>query len=546
MSRQGIIFSLALVLNFLVGVSCGGGGSTPSSSSSTSFPDDLAVASPTDANATSSAISNMLNASTSDAGPFFATAYEVEKDKVSDILNATTLATCGPNIQNLLRKPASADCYGPEIAYVDHPDASGGEPNDGTLPIGDTGIWSVTETGTDEACAAAQLNTRIEAVKEKVSGALLILASMICTVNNTAGLSLPTDGSSITITSELNAMLAAANQSSTATVTTGTISAASNSVGTTDYTYSLSVTLSLPEFGNPTNTIQTAMVVNMTHRPLVADNSTYRGKVNFRMNNDDAQGNCSNSQEFGDLTTTNITEAGSVTYELASATSLRIDSRYAQGCGDDNIGMFDSNGILDPTLKATRDSQGTPENEADLSGWAGNFSRLMVDGNPVTGVGNYVFMWQAGLGDGTARTFNLTMGDADSDGIADASAFFGYGDDIATADGDILGIYCNWAGPRGGVGNQDLTKRQTLTQRQVIEFNATSGLFEASSSSITYAPVLDCSLSASDLTTNGAFQYDIDADGDADIAAVLTHNLVDPTTAIPDSGFTTPTAPTGL
>lgn len=545
--RVFFLVSWLLIYSFQI-ISCGGGGTTGgSSSSSTSFPDDLAVASPTDANTTTDSISNLLNASESlgGEGPFFATAYETEKDNINDILNATSLAACGPNLAALLSKPENADCYGPSILFMNHPD--GDPPNvEDNFPGGDNGMWSTTEPGSSEACAATQLNTRIESVKQKVSGALMILASMICTVNNTAGLSLPTDGSSITITNELNAMISAAGVSSSATVTNGTISAASNSVGTTDYTYALSVTLTLPEVKNPTNTIQSSMTVNMTHRPLVADNSTYRGKMNYRVNNDDSQGNC--ARDMGTLNTSDITEAGSVTYELASATDLRIDARYANLCGDDNETGFDTNGILDPADKGTIDNGQTVQNEADFDGWIGNFSRLTANANPVTGAGNYAFMWQAGTGDGTARTFVVNMGDDDSDGVADASAFFGYTDSsIENEDGDIVGIYCNWAGPNGGVGNNQ-SRRQTLAQQQDMEFNATSGLFEPTASNISYAPVVDCSLTTADLTANGGnpFSYDIDADGDRDTAVELTNNLVNPDTAISASGYTTPTAPTSL
>jgi hypothetical protein len=53
------------------------------------------------------------------------------------------------------------------------------------------------------------------------------------------------------------------------------------------------------------------------------------------------------------------------------------------------------------------------------------------------------------------------------DASADGEAFYGYGDDIATTDGTLKGLICNWAGPGG-------TRRleTSYAQRQFVAFDA--------------------------------------------------------------------------
>ena len=518
-------FCLILLSLFLI--QCGGGSSGSGSSSSSSsnyFPSNLAIASPTE---TSSSISsqNILAAVSS---------YDIETTEIDTILNATNLADCfGTFFGDLTDQGSIASCFGPQVDYVNHPDGSGGSD---PLPPGDLGIWTETEGNSTEACAAAQLNSRMETVKNKTTVALKTLASMICTINNTSMLNMPSAGSSLSMTAAMNSMIAAASLSSNPTVNSATLSVASNAAGTADYTYAINITYTLIDPFDSSKTINVDLQTDMTHRPLDSTNSTYEGLFSYYFDNEDNMGNC--NHEFGGLNTSTITELGSVAYEKSSSTSLVFDMRYAQSCGSGNTAPLVSN-ELDPSVKAT--TGGTP----DINGWASNFTILAADFDPADSTGDYAFSWQAGLGDGTARTFNVHLEDSNSDGLLEGTSFFGFGNDIALSNGSILGIYCNWAGPNGGVGN-DTSKRLTLAQKQTILENSTSGVFEVVSSNTNYAPTLNCNYDGM-----GTFSYDSDGNGTIDTVASnsVTNNLIDPsdaTNGVSASGFTIPTAPSGL
>lgn len=526
--------NILLIALLLISAGCGGSSaistSASSSSSSTVFPANFAITSPT---------KNSSSSSGSESAGLIknlSSYYDVETAAINSILTATSLANCvGSYFGDLLTPTDDASCYGPQIPYIDHPD-SVGVSADGTLPPGDLGIWDEVESSTTEACSAAQLNARMEGVTDKTSTALKTLASMICTINNTSSVSLPSAGSSVSIASEMNTMLAASSLSPVPTVNSATLVAASNTVGTTDYTYSINITYTI-------SGSSVALQTNMTHRPLDATGSTYKGKLSYYYDSEDNQNNCNNSMDFGSYATSDITELGSVTYERSSSTSLKFDARTAQACGSSNTDTFDSDNILDPSEKSIIASQpGGP----DTSGWAAGFTIMAADLDPTTNIGNYAFAWQAGVGDGTARTFNVNLKDSDSDTYLEGTAFFGYGEEIASSDaGTILGMYCNWAGPNGGVGN-DTSKRKDLVQRQVIEENSSSGLFVVTTSDILYAPTLSC-----DYDGTGTFTYDSDGDGTIDTSAStpVTNSLIDPsdsTNGIAASGYTAPTAPASL
>lgn len=515
------LFVVSLLFFALTLNQCGGSGSSSNGSSSTIFPSDLAITSPTKLSASASGDISMSPAKV-------ATSYEVEVAVISAILSATSLANCSANFDNLLTLGVITNCYGPEVEYVNHPD--GAVPNGDTLPPGDVGIWTENEGATTEACAAAELNSRMEGVKDKTTAALAALASMICTINNTASLSLPAVGSSVTMTTEFNAMLAAAGVA-TVTANSATLALASNVVGTTDYTYSLNLTLTAPA--------STDLQIDMTHRPLDSANTTYTGRFSYYFNSSDPIGNC--SSEYGALSTTDITELGSTVYEKSASTSLAYDSRYAQSCGHGNTAPLVSN-VLDPTVKSTTANPGPP----DLAGWSGNFTKLVSSFDPSTNIGNYAFIWQAGVGDAAVRAFNVNLEDDDADGILSGAAFFGFGADVATSDGSITGMYCNWAGPNGGSGGHDPALELVLAQKQTINEDVVNNIFTVGTSEITYAPTNDCDSTLADVAAG--FQYDQNGDGTVDPATVVTNNLIDPndaTNGIAASGFSLPTAPAG-
>ncbi len=527
---KGCTFAVTAVLLSLFLIQCGDSGTSTTTSTSTSyFPSDLAITSPTETTSSNKSLKGVQAQST----------YDVETAEIEAILAATSLSDCfGSFFADLTVTETNAACYGPQVAYTGHPDGSGGI---SPLPPGDLGIWLETEGSSTEACAAAQLNARMEAVKEKTTIALKTLASMICTINNTTALTMPSAGSSLSFATEMNTMIAAASTGTLPTVNTASLTVASNAVGTDDYTYSINITYTLIDPSNPSSTIAVILQTDMTHRPLDSTNSTYEGLFSYYFDNTDSIGNC--SRDFDTLNTTTITELGSVEYEKSSSTSLVFDMKYAQACGSGNINPFVS-GELDPSVKATT-STGLGSGTEDLGGWASNFTIMAADFDPTDNAGDYAFSWQAGVGDGTVRTFNVHLEDSNSDSLMEGTAFFGYGAEVASTDGSILGIYCNWAGPSGGVGNIT-SKRQALAQKQTILESSTSGVFEVVSSNITYAPTLDC-----DYDGLGSFTFDSDADGTVDTVSTtaITNNLVDPsdaTNGVTASGYTTPTAPSGL
>jgi len=317
----------------------------------------------------------------------------------------------------------------------------------------------------------------------------------------------------------------------TVTANTATLSLASNAVSTADYIYSLNLALTVPA--------TTDLQIDMTHRPLDSTNSTYTGRFSYYFNNVDPIGNC--SRDFGALNTSNMTELGSVVYERSSSTSLGYDARYTQACGHGNTAPLVS-GSLDPTVKATTADAGTP----DLNGWAAGFTRQVASFDPNTNIGNYASVWQAGVGDGANRAFNINIEDDDADGVLSGAAFFGFGADMATSDNSILGMYCNWAGPGGGAGGHDPTLMQTLAQKQTIAENVVSNIFTVVTSNITYAPTNSCN--ATNAAVLAGFQYDSNGDGVLDVITAFTNNLIDPndaTNGVTASGFTLPTAPAG-
>jgi len=515
-----IVLSAIALVSWQCGSSTTSTTSTDSSSSSIAFPDGLAIASPTDASEANTNISLIGKA----------TSYEVEWAGIDTILNATSLASCAADFTQLFTQPSDANCYGPEMGYESHPESG----TDGDLPVGDLGLWTENEGSSTEACAAAELNARMDGIKEQSTAALSLLASMVCTINNTSTLTMPSAGSSLSMASEMTSMATAAGATGM-TFNSASISVASTTVGSstyTDYTYSINISI--------TGAVATTLQVDMTHRPLDSSNNTYRGRFSYYFDNQDAIGNC--NRDFGALNTADITELGSVVYEKSASTSLKFDARYTQACGASNTAVLVSN-ELDPTVKAKTDNMaGGP----DISGWAANFNKVVADFDPTTNIGNFILAWQAGAGDGAIRAFNLTLNDADSDGYLEGSAYYGFGDDIATATGDIVGMYCNWAGPNGGAGNNTSVRLDNYAQRQVIDESSSTGIFAATTSDILYAPTNLCDMDASDVTAG--YKYDEDLDGTVDVISAFTHELIDITDAtdgITASGFTLPTAPTG-
>ena len=96
-------------------------------------------------------------------------------------------------------------CYGPQLAFVNHPNYSAGQGQDNsTLPTGDLGIWTAyNDNTTQEACSVGQMNLLMDKAGRKVDLAMGITAMMICAAKND-GLSKPkVDGAALDVTASV-------------------------------------------------------------------------------------------------------------------------------------------------------------------------------------------------------------------------------------------------------------------------------------------------------------------------------------------------------
>jgi hypothetical protein len=482
------------------------------SSSETAFPAALAVASPLDWDSAGSSARVQRSVSraalTSDGGSEYSAAIAL----LDDIISGTSLSACTFDPELFFQAVTNAQCYGPTVAYVDHPDAA--PPESGFLPPGDTGIWIEVDTPTGNACAAAELNARMEGIQARSLGALSGLAAMVCTINASGGtLSLPdATTASVDLTSALPAPTGVAINSAVLAYTTTT-------GGEDKYTYSLDFDY------NGTN-----IVIALAHIPSVASSEVYRGQLTYRINTTANGTNCSADPD------TPVTRNGSLVYNRTAATAMTVEMREAQFCGADVDGL-DADGIVDA---ANEFDPGTAPH-----GWGDDFNLFRSEFDPTSLLGDYAYFWQAGHMDGNTRVFNLRVYDDNDSATEDleATAFFGYGLDAQNADPSIHGFIFNWAGP----GNNHTL--QEYAQQQEVRYNTGTGKFDSVSANILYAPTV-----TGDYDGSGTFSYDSDADGsvDTDPATPITHDLADPTDdgtaltieqTIADAGIVVPDQP---
>lgn len=512
------VFSLAglssLGVALVLGLSgCGGGGGGSPVTSSTGidgaavFPAGLAVASPVgmesgaatlaqaapaarfralalalaqgDLRAAGAAASQLLPMSDAQAAASRSPRYLKSANAVNALLSGTSTPRAGVDFkaEKFLKTPVNAGCYGPTVLYQGHPDwVAGNPPRDGTLPSGDVGIWTAVDTATDWACAAAQLDARMDGVALRSNTSLMTLASLI-NVANTAGKSLPAVGATVDLKTEMNVAF-----SPDVTFTTATISQPVAG------SYSYSVAFSFTHSSGTRNA-----EIRLSHAPGASKNE-YSGLLTYAV-----------TRGAGDLqncpgASGGTVDVGTLKYTRTTRTAMTLVHREGNYCGagtatplTTSYANFSSDGQLDPAGKWS----GT-------KGWANNFNRFGAVYDPTTLKGNYTFGWQAGFNDGNTRVFNIGLNYNATTEARDGEAYFGYGDDIASSTGTIKGFICNWAGP----GNSHTLK--DYFQRQNISFNDATGKWRptgdaASSSNITYAPTNACT------SAGGTFYYDKDA-----------------------------------
>jgi hypothetical protein len=417
----------------------------------------------------SAAETSLIRAVTTSSGAY-TTSMSAVVSSVSSILSGTTITSCQFDPELFLTLAEDADCYGPRLTYQGHPDATHAGTANGELPPHDLGLWLEEEGTTGESCAAAQMNARMQASRDKAQAALKAIASLVC-VANVNGYAKPSN-TTLTITTEMNTM--ATSSGISVSFSSATL-AHSDASGTDEYSYAV-------DFTYTPGTSSYDVQVDMVHQPDTT--GVFAGRLSYQFNDSFADGNCP---------TTDVTQAGSLLYNRA-ATDLNVESRTGVFCGHDAVDVFDD-GVVD----ATAQYDGT-------DGWTDGFDIFTADFDMDTMAGSYSYAWQAGYQDSHSRVFNVTLTSA-----TEGTAFFGYGDEIAATDGGITGFICNWAGP--GSTRSENGKAQS----QDISFDSSLGVFVADASAITYAPTNSC-----DHDGSGTFLYDTNADG----------TLTDETTAV--------------
>lgn len=529
--NQTAYYATALIAALTM-VGCGSSGSSTSSTTGTTtadttsvsnaVPSDVVIASPT---ASTSGSSNIAvgKGFKSLAGDTTAETYE-DKKAAAEALQAGT-GECG--FTPSLDLPTPPVCYGPDVAYTNHPDAGGqqNQPN-GSLPRNDTGFWSLTEGS--EACAAAQMNFLINSVSTRVDMMLNMFNNMVC-VGKKDGLTLPAVGASTDFKSSLNSK----STMTGITVNTATIERlADDTDGNAVYKSTVSVTI-----GTRTGT------AILKHIKTGTD--TYKGKLSMTMSNPTAMDsfNCQGAAAGS-------VNAGVVSYSKSSATSVVYELNYAEFCQENAVPLNDSGNISRTDIY---------NSSTNPTGWGSNWNYGLFNLNPSNGTGTVAYAWQAGSADGRTRVLNATVTEA-ADTSASGTAYYGFGADVNGTDtlGVIQGFICNWAGPNGAIssGTTPASRahaalvtagREVNTAQKQILSRAVGGTVyttTAGDSKITYAPDNSCNKT---VPLNATFTFISTGDGggsmtnDVSGSAAVTNNLVDVTEIT--TNFTLPTPP---
>lgn len=426
-----------------------------------------------------------------------ASAYVAAANAVAAVLGGTTSVAESFDLSAFFRRSGNANCYGPTVAWESHPDALGGDATAGQLPGGDLGIW-VASTESGEACAAAQLNARMQDVQSQVGMGFMGLAGLVQAYEST-GAVWPDDvtpGDTLDLTEEMTA----------AGIEGVTFTAASMSRGEDGDTWTYVVELDHAASGGDTKHI----AMSLQHAVTDRDAGTFEGLLGYTIEDEYTDRNCR------DRPTGEHTLNGSVHYTKADVGRLVLQARSAAACG--LASSSPSANLLDDPIESSV-LEGVAVNPA--GDWADNFSVFTAEFAPETSLGSYAYSWQAGAGDSHTRVLQVGL-----ETEAGGEAYFGFGDRVQTSlSGQIQGFICNWAGPGGSHSPADFAKyaqRQALTRGADNRFVAA----DPSASNITYAPTNSCMYDGT-----GSFAYDRDLDGD------LSDETSD-TTAVMQSGTT--------
>lgn len=453
--------------------------SADASASEKAFPKDLMVASPTQVKASTETTKELR--------------YTKAVEVIEGVKKDSKKMVAGFHPENFFTNVVDAECFGPKVKYQEHPDGVTG--NTGELPSGDVGVWLETMTS-GEVCAAAEMNAQLQGASSRVMMSLVSFAGLVA-VANANSISLPTAGYSITLTTQMNA-LGLPNSSFNAV----TISQSATGL----WQYSI-------DFDFTHSSVTKNIVLSMEHAPGTST-TKYQGVLNYQMNDFfDPSGNCPVSAGTG----ADITHNGSLHY-IRDGDAIRLQHRYAMLCGHGKTAFSDTiTNTAGLTKKALH-----PAPTDTTTQWKNNFSILTASFDKTNLSGQYAYTWQAGDGDSDARILFVGLNTNQT-----GEGYYGYGDKVQTTTaGEILGFYCNWAGPGSG------HTRREYAQRQHMTFNATTSQYEptnSGASDITYSPNNACTYSVA----SGPFRYDRDIDSlltDETEATAFVYPLTSPST----------------
>jgi hypothetical protein len=420
---------------------------------------------------------------------------EALAEKIQRVLDGDTsidLATVLA-LQDMFAPSANASCYGPQMPYASHQDALSGSTS-GTLPGGDLGIWLEYENGV-QPCVAAQLKHRTRGVRGQTMQGLLMTAVMRLTIARSSTLSMPAAGASTDAAAEVQAKLRTVPALATVVVHAASVSL--DSAGTT-YTYRLA--LANGESGASARLGEVVMTHIKGSGPTVF-NGVMRVS-GFTLSNDSAMG-CEDTKDSG-TGMYQVAHVSTVKYSR-DGTALSYGSRNANYCGHPSattvsdygaqVAGLTSGAELDPSAKLTGNNRGTS------TGWRGNFSRFASTVDKTAGSGNHLFAWQAGTMDNASRMLAVSSAYNSATDTRTLGGYFAFGADIASTDGTLQGMICNWAGP----GNSHTPQASFQSQVASHTGSATRFTIASGGSKIAYAPTNSCSSS----TTS----FDLDANG---------------------------------
>ena len=528
-------FHAISLATLLVLVGCGGGGGTSSTSSvsaTDAYPTGLAVASPTavvsssspvvakldlpfkqrvgdwcehlldavnkgDAHQLAQVLNPFIPIATANAAP----AKVLESQNVSNYIQKVVRGESTPDatilpLNGFFKSYTSATCYGPKVAYLRHNDGTDVTPPGATgpeLPGGDVGMWldrnGDQTTGTP--CAAAQLNALMDPIKSRANASLMLGARMVALAASGSGLPAANTSSSLTTSfqSFIDGILPSGTRADV------TLAGITNN-GSDKFTYQWRVKFTkAPK--------EMWLLVNLTHQKTT---SGYTGLLQYATSelsaNTQARAQCATSKK--------LAVVGTMRYNKSSSTQLDFSAREAPYCiaaSSDLVTDFaswvsvDSNKELDNTKTTNTDGKGWHQE-------GGGFKRFAASFNPDTGAGNYLFAWQAGIGDPNSRMFAVNSAYNSSSEDRTLKAFFGFAPNMAaTSNQSQLGeLICNWAGP----GN-DKTVGHKKFQSQLLSLTSTATDWSfptdvATDSKIKFAPTNNCN-------STGTMNFDVDASG---------------------------------